>query len=276
MKKTTFASWALLAALTVGTAMPAVSFAEEAAENNPELAKQLNSTGTVEVTEGQSGDKTPLDPEDPSTEVPKDPEVVDNNPNTGAMSIEKTTSLNFGKIATSANKVVQYAVPVIFDIPVIPGELDGETKKENRGNFVQWTDVRAGANYGYTITAELSSQFTGKGGTKLNAAQINYSNGEVRTTDADQPQLDQMNTAFSLMEAEEGKAGENAVTVVTADKTKQQGKGRFIMAFGKSDADKDKDTTGKSVQLEIPSKTASSMAADTYTAKVTWKIVAAP
>lgn len=274
MKKTTFASWALLAALTVGTAMPAVSFA---AENDPELAKQLDSTGTVEVTEGQSGDKTPLDPEDPSTEVPKDPEVVDNNPNTGAMSIEKTTSLNFGKIATSANKVVQYAVPVIFDIPVIPGELDGETKKENRGNFVQWTDVRAGANYGYTITAELSSQFTGKGGTKLTAAQINYSNGEVRTTKDNQtPQPDKINTAFSLMESEEGKAGENAVTVVTADKTKQQGKGRFIMAFGKSDADADKDTTGKSVQLEIPSKTASSMAADTYTAKVTWKIVAAP
>ncbi|MFD2387970.1 hypothetical protein [Enterococcus rivorum] len=48
------------------------------------------------------------------------------------------------------------------------------------------------------------------------------------------------------------------------------------MSFGKSNADLAKDTTDKSIKLTIPAVTASNMAVDTYTAKVTWKIVAAP
>lgn len=273
MKKITLSSFALVTVLAIGAVTPVAVFAEDG-KNDPEAAKSLGSTGTVEVQQGETGGGKPTDPEDPNVELPEEPEDVNTNPNTGPISIEKTTNLNFGLVKTSANVVKQFASPVVYDLPV--KDKPGETVKANRGHFVQWADVRAGGVYGYTVTAELAQPFTGKDVENvLKSAQINFSNGLMNTqADNDNTHPTTPGGAFTI--AEGAGAGKNAVTVVTADKAKKEGKGRYTMSFGKSNVDPEKDTTGKSVQLEIPAKTASSMAIDTYTAKITWKIVVAP
>lgn len=274
MKKNKILSIAIIVGLTIVAITPATAFAE----NDPIKAKELDSKGNVTVEQGLTGEGKPTDPENPNVVLPEDPNKdVNTNPNKGAIAIEKTTNLNFGTVKTSANKVVQFASPVVYKVPVNPEKPEEGTKDVNRGHFVQWADIRAGGVYGYTVTAELAQQFTGTGEnpTKLNSAQINFSNGEIRTqTDNDNTKPAVYQTGFSLTEGTG--IGKNAVTVVTADKMNKEGKGRYTMAFGKSDVDSEKDTTGKSVQLEIPAKTASNMAVDTYTAIITWKIIAAP
>ncbi|WP_271496239.1 WxL domain-containing protein, partial [Enterococcus sp. 5H] len=129
----------------------------------------------------------------------------------------------------------------------------------------QWRDIRAGGTFGYTVTAEMTQQFTGASSNTLSGSTIDFSNGFIS------PQGDNTNTvptdpgAFQLTE------GGGATTVVTANQAAQEGKGRYIMAFGNST----ESTEANSVKLTVPAATASNMAVDTYTAKVTWKVVAA-
>ncbi|MBP2099891.1 WxL domain-containing protein [Enterococcus rivorum] len=260
MKNTTLSSLALAAFLALGA--PATVLAAPTA---------LDSTGTVKVEEGVAGggDTPTVDPENPEKPLPDpDPESPGENENTdkGSLIVEKTTNLEFGTVKTSADAVTAFAKPLVFTDP------DNAETKIRRGNYVQWADVRAGGKYGYTITAQLTQQFTGTGNNKLTASTIDFSNGSI-VSQGDNKNVIPSNiaTGFQLTEAEN-----DAKTVVTADKVKKEGKGRYIMSFGKSNADLAKDTTDKSIKLTIPAVTASNMAVDTYTAKVTWKIVAAP
>lgn len=245
MKLSTLSSAAIVAALTVGALAPTTALA---------VATELDSTGTVKVEEG--GDQEipgVVDPEDPENPVdPVDPPVI--NPDLGALMIEATTNMNFGTVKTSADEVTAYAAPVAVN--------GGGT----RGNLVQWRDIRAGGTYGYTVTAELSQQFTGTSSNALNGATIDFSNGFV-TADGANTNTAPSNIATAFQLTESG----GAKTVVTANQATQEGKGRFVMAFGDSREGTDAD----SVMLTIPAATASNMAADTYTAKVTWKVTAA-
>ncbi|OTN88810.1 hypothetical protein A5819_001302 [Enterococcus sp. 7E2_DIV0204] len=230
---------------------------------------ELNSTGKVIVEEGKSGgdDQKTIDPEKPDNELPlPDPTSPDENtnPDTGSLVIEKTTNLDFGTIKTSANDVTSLAKPMSF-----------ESGAKTRGAYVQWSDVRAGGTYGYTITAQMTSQFKDTTGTNvLTGSTIDFTNGIIETSSSNTNTApSSVQTGFQLTEA-----ANDAKTIVTASKDKKEGKGRYIMEFGQS-----KDSTlgvagtdANSVKLTVPATTASNMAATNYTATVTWKITAAP
>ena len=269
MKKRTFYSTALLAVLGVSTlGAPLLASAE---------ATSLTSKGSVTVEEGTAGgtDTPTVDPEDPTKTLPDpDPDSPgeNKNPDTGSLVIERTTDLNFGTIKTSANDVEAFAAPVTF-----------ESGAKTRGAYVQWADVRAGGTYGYTVTAQLTKQFT-SGANVLKGSTLDFSNGLVsaqqQTNDATASSKvlpSNVQTGFQLTD-KEGQAGD-AVTVVTADQEKKEGKGRLTMEFGQSKdyntQGDDKATADKSVKLTVPAATATDMAAGDYEAEVTWKIVAA-
>lgn len=228
---------------------------------------ELDSTGNVTVEEGTAGgdNQGTVDPENPSEVLPKpDPNTPgeNTNPDTGSLVIEKTTNLDFGSIKTSANTVTSNAKPMSF--------AGGE---KTRGAYVQWADVRAGGTYGYTITAQLSQQFT-SGSNVLSAATIDFSNGMI-AAQGDNTNVGPSNslTAFQLTED-----ADDAKPVVTASKTAKEGKGRYVMEFGQSASSTagTPETETNSVLLTVPAATASNMAVGDYTAKVTWKITAAP
>lgn len=255
MKLRIFSSAAIIAAIALGSVIPATSaFADE---------KELDSTGSVRVLEddGTEEPTTPIDPEKPDTELPEvewpDVEV---NPDRGPLMIENVTNLEFGEIRTSANRVEKHAEAV---------QLSDNTE---RGNFVQWRDTRAGGTFGYELQASLTQQFTGveSDTNVLTGSTIDFANGfmeaDVRDGENENPTPTVTNNAFTL--AYEG----GAETVVTANEENQEGKGRYIMAFG----DSRDETAGTSVKLSVPANTATNMAIDDYEAIVTWSLVAAP
>lgn len=275
MKIKSLSSATLVAALVIGVVSPVGVLA---------APTELSSTGTVTVTEGTAGgvDVPTIDPENPDNNLPAPlPEVTNpdtgekipspgetTNPDTGSLVIEKTTDLLFGTISTSANEVKKYAMPVSFPDPVDAAKIT------TRGSYIQWADVRDASKFGYTVTAELAQQFTGKTVTnKLTAATIDFSNGLLATASTN-TNVKPGSTATAFQLTESG----GAVTAVTADQAKSEGKGRYTMEFGQSaeSAVGTKGTDDKSVQLTVPASTATNMALDTYTAKITWKIVAAP
>ncbi|MCI0129704.1 WxL domain-containing protein [Vagococcus sp. CY53-2] len=265
MKARKIYSSTLLAVLGVSTlGAPLLASAE---------ATSLTSKGSVKVEEGTAGgeDTKTVDPENPGENLPDpDPDSPkeNKNPDTGTLVIERTTDLNFGTIKTSANDVEAFAEPVTFN-----------DKAKTRGAYVQWADVRAGGTYGYTVTAELTKQFT-SGENVLKGSLIDFSNGLIasQTQDNDATAASKVvpsnvQTSFTLSESS------GAQTVVTAAKEEKEGKGRLTMEFGQS---KDYKTQGeeaatddKSVKLTVPAATATDMVKGDYEAEVTWKIVAA-
>lgn len=238
---------------------------------------ELESEGKVEVVEGgePGNGKTP-DPEKPNEKLPDIPGVINPNPDGGALMIDQVSNLDFGKIKTSSTEQKAYASPI-----AMPGGA------ETRGAIVGWTDIRGGA-YGYTITAELTKQFTATNDANsvLHNSTIDYSNGMTVADGANSnPIPSNVKTAFGLVYSA---AGDKAVDVVVASKTVGEGKGTFAMEFGQS---KDyvpgtgapagnlgangEGTAHNSVELKVPAASASNMNIDTYIATVTWKIVAA-
>ena len=246
---------AILGVTVLGTATPAFAAPDE-----------LDSTGKVTVIEGTAGgvDTETVDPENPGETLPTpdvDSPTENTNTDQGSLVIEKTTDLDFGSVETSANTVTAYAKPMSFD---------GGAK--TRGAYVQWADVRAGGVFGYTITAQMTKQFTA-GSNVLTGSTIDFSNG-LATAQGDNTNAIPSNvqTGFQLTEA-----ANDAKTVVVADKANSEGKGRHVIEFGQS-SDSTKGTPGTdadSVKLTIPASTASNMAVDDYTATITWKITAA-
>lgn len=260
MKLRTFSSAAIIAAIALGSVIPATSAFADEAEGNP---RELDSMGSVRVLEddGTEGPTTPIDPENPDTELPEVewPEVVV-NPDRGPLMIENVTNLEFGEIRTSANRVEKHAEAV---------QLSDDTE---RGNFVQWRDTRAGGTFGYELQASLTKQFTGveSNTNVLTGSTIDFANGfmeaDVRDGNNENPAPTVTNNAFTLA------FGGGAETVVTASQEDEEGKGRYIMAFG----DSREDTAGTSVKLSVPANTATNMALDDYEAIVTWSLVAGP
>ena len=249
-----------LCALSLATIL-GVTFAGGATASADAL--QLDSTGTVIVTEGQITPEDPTpDPENPDKPLPDNPDIPV-NPDSGSLIIQRVSNMDFGTIKTSGSAVTANAKPIEI--------AAGET----RGAIVGWSDVRAGGTFGYTITAELSQQFTGATATNvLTGSTIDYSNGMV-VTSTENTNVVPSNalTAFQLT------ADGGAKTVVTADKEKKEGKGTYVMEFGQSakyeGTEGTAGTDGTAVKLTVPAATASNMALDTYTAKVTWKVTAA-
>lgn len=239
-----------------------------------ELPTELPSEGKVIVEEGgESGaGKTP-DPENPTEKLPEIPGVIKPNPTGGSLMIDQVSNLNFGTIKTSSKEIKQYANPI-----TLPGGAG------TRGAIVGWSDIRGGV-YGYTIKAELTQQFTATKDSKLKLdnSTIEYSNSmAVADSQNTNTGPSVVTPTFKLTQSS------GSLPVVTADKTKKEGKGTFVVEFGQSEKYKPKEgmpagnigedkkgTDSKSVELTVPAATASNMTLDTYTAVVTWKIEAA-
>lgn len=222
----------------------------------------LQSEGKVKVVEGgETGQGKTPDPEKPDEKLPDHTEIS-TNPDAGALMMDQVSKLDFGTLKTSSKTVESYAKAIDL----------GE--KGTRGAIIGWTDIRAGGVFGYTITAELTKQFTGAAtaATELTSSTIDYSNGMAV------PDFENENTVPSKTESVFQLAfGGGSKTVVTADKNAKEGKGTYAMEFGQSAAYTGGGAPGtdaSSVKLTVPSATASNMAVDTYTATVTWKIVA--
>ncbi|WP_207695249.1 hypothetical protein DOK67_0001205 [Enterococcus sp. DIV0212c] len=241
------------------------------------VATELPSEGKVVVEEG--GDpgrgKTP-DPEKPDQKLPDHPEITPND-TAGALMIDQVSNLDFGTIKTSSKDVEAYAAPIDLSKATPAGT-------GTRGAILGWSDIRGGA-YGYTITAELTKQFTAAKDSNriLSNSTIDYMNGMAVADSANKNKVPS-NVATGFQLAFEG----GAKDVVVANKVAEEGKGTYVMEFGQSKdyipgegapkgnlGPEDKGTDSTSVKLSVPASTASNMTLDTYTATVTWKIVAA-
>lgn len=249
MKFRTLSAAALVAVVGVATAGPVLA---NASSTTPSATVQ-NSTGTLEVTAGGLIDPTTpgtTDPEDPTgPELPLDPDgPFVPNENVGSKGIIGVTNLDFGTIQIGTTTASAAAVTV-----------DGKT----RGNMVSFGDA-TGDYTGYTITGELTSQFTNNT-TTLNGATIAFINPVVASSGEGTISVAGQTMTQTLDE-------DGSKTFITAAPT--EGSGKWTMEFGQSasytGAEGTADTAASSVNLAIPASVANSMTKGTYVATVTW------
>lgn len=268
MKFTTKSASVLLAILAASTIGGTAVFAEGDAED----AKVVDGVGKVTVKDAtdteEEGDTDTV--EDPELDGDKDkPDEVIVNKKKGPIKVERVSELNFGEISNASKAITRHAAPIKFS--------DGS----QRGNLIQFADVRSEV-YGYTIQAAMTQQFKLEGKEdKLGGAEIAYSNGLLKNgTGNTNVGPSTTKAAFTLKE--DG----TAETVITADKAKQEGKGRYTFEFGQSDEYNATNpgapqggiagTDKNSVKLTVPTKTAANMKKGAYEAKITWTVVTAP
>ncbi|MGM0219556.1 WxL domain-containing protein [Enterococcus sp. AZ126] len=257
MKTKTLCSVALLTLVGVSLAAPAAANAE---------AKSLPSNGKIKFTEDNS-EKPIVDPEDPDKPVvdPKEPVIV--NPDRGSFSIDAVTELNFGedKVKAFASNPEYFAAA----IPVTTGTGEDATEV-NRGNFVQFTDVRGVANHKYKVSAQLSKQFeaNANAGTFLKGATIGYSNAKISSADPAAQWPATTVAGFTLAADAAGTGAGSSVDVLT-NTDASKGIGTYTIEFGQY-GDGTADTTAESVKLTVPNTNV--LLADEYTAEITWTI----
>lgn len=224
-----------------------------------------STTGKVTVENGtiDPGDGV-TDPEKPEEVLPDLPEVIVPNPNLemGPLEISHAPALDFGKVKTATKEVKSFAAATTL--------ADGGT----RGSIIQFGDLRTDAN-GYTVSAELSTQFAQNGTNKLGGATITFANpyfANAAGATGDEPSLVQ---GFTLAEKDAEFGG--AQVLASVKDVTNEGKGMWTVEYGSSElVSPGNDTTGKSVELAIPANTASSMAGGDYEAVITWTIDSTP
>ncbi|MEI5993459.1 WxL domain-containing protein [Candidatus Enterococcus mansonii] len=268
MKKTTLCSIALVAFIGGGALLPSVASA---------APKEQKSEGFIKFNEDSDGAELG-DPEKPEENIDK-PEITDPikpNEDRGTFSVDAVTELRFGdthKVGATNDDRKFFAAPV--------------TAKSNgtdiiRGNYVQFTDKRATLNHKYTLTAQMTRPFESKAAgssAKLKAADITYTNGVVTSTtkdelwpssEADGSKLVKTIPTFTLAPDATGLGAGDTVTVID-NKSDDRGIGTYYVEFGQyADGSKEKDTSGKSVELRIPSTV--NLTAEEYTADITWTL----
>lgn len=273
MKLTTKCATALVALMAVSTLGGGLASAADTATSFAGTGKVT--VGEAEDTEDPDG-KT-VDPEEKDDKGTPD-EIDVNNKTKGPIKVEQVSQLNFGNIQGKAGAIQTFAQPVLFTKDSEGKEL---TTPKKRGALVQFADVRSDV-YGYTLTAAMTQQFSNTDKSKqLGGASITYKSPMLKAgTGNENIAPEAISSTFTL--AEDGAAS----TVLTADKTKQEGKGRYTLEFGQS-SDYNSQTPGagqngtagsldESVALNIPTNTASNMAKGNYDAKITWSVVVAP
>ncbi|MCB5951487.1 WxL domain-containing protein [Enterococcus sp. BWT-B8] len=248
MKLRKLCAIALVATIGAATIGSAAASADE---------RSLGSEGTVTVSGGIIDPEDPgsiIDPENPEGPGidPETPEVIP-NPDIESKGIIAVSNLNFGSVEVGTTSVNAKSIALIDE--------DGVETGETRGNIVSFGDVTG--NYtGYTITGELTSQFT-NGTTTLDGASITYTNPLLATSGTGT--IAAAVPASVVLSTEEG-----AQTFVSAGEG--EGSGLWTLEFGQS-ATSEAGTPGTAedaVQLDIPLSVASAMTVGTYTATVTW------
>lgn len=262
MKATKLVTAAALATIGFTLLAPTVLAAEG------DAAKTLTGNGDITFTES-TGKEDPKDPEKPDIVDP--PGVV--NPEGGPLGVNVITDLHF-KGKDGADKANISINKGEFNASK-PTSVDGRTTFD-RGNWIQVTDSRAvdkNGPKGWTLSSQLTKQFTNADGQDLKGATITYTNPVV-TAESDKviPRTD-------LLSTPDFKIGTNLVLafdaagqsqpMLTAEKGK--GAGQYYLQFGRgTEFSAVDDTTANSVKLTVPANTQT--AASQYKAEITWTI----
>lgn len=267
MKFKSLCTLAVVAAITTGALAPIAANAETEAKT---LA------GKGEVTYEEDNDtNNPGDPEIPGgTEVDPDPDKnpdIEINPTGGPITIDVVTNLTFPnqKIGVSPAPTKAKANPITLAL------TDGTSV--TRGNYVQWTDKRAGNDHKYQIKAAMTKQFT-NGSNKLENATITYSNGFLNS---EMPAANWPAARPELLTLTQDGVGEVVYDNNKAESTGAQGLGTFYVEYGTSAADT-KNTLGEtstglagdSVELMVPA--GQNIVKGKYVADITWSIEYTP
>lgn len=262
MKSTKLVTTLALSSLALLLAAPSVL-----AEN--EAAKSLKGNGYIEYIKDDSPNP-PTDPEKPDPVDPQPP-VGPVNPNKGDLSIDMVTDLNFkgdgegGKAKITTNQGVYRAAAV-------NGKSNGQDI--TRGNWVQITDKRPlvkDTPAGWTVTAELTKQFTNPDEGTLKGATIDYTNPLVTSKEVDGSASNIVTTDIqSLSQKLEFGGGSKEMAKAEAGK----GWGTYYVQYGRASGfgglTDETETASKSVILTVPANTP--LAAEKYAAEITWTI----
>ncbi|MHC5372256.1 WxL domain-containing protein [Enterococcus sp. LJL120] len=263
MKLRKLSAAALVAAIGAGVVFPAAASATSTPD--PSYAGD----GFVKITGGT------IDPTDPTIPDPEIPGIIDPvdpitpNPNPGNLAIKRVSPLKFGEVKTGQRGIRKAAAAIAVNAT----NPAGETKKTERGNFVQFEDAR-GNRAGYTISANLTQQFTQVDSNgvlvpteTLTASTISYTNGIVAN-----PSNTQATAPSSMLGSFDLEFG---VSRNVASANAGEGSGEFMLEYGQSTdyAGITTSTAGNSVFLNIPDTTAANMLTGDYEAVITWSIV---
>ena len=275
MKKTvltTVSMMALLGAIGVNTAE--VSAANNSA--NP-TASNLGTTGHVII--GESKDIPPhegggtTDPEDPDKDIDIDDKDQDTNDKPGPLKVISATKLNFGEVEMNGQTINKHAA--LTDVTT-----EANAKEKRSPMIVAYGDIRLAPDYGYTLSVALEKQFTKEDSTEeLTNSTITFKNAFVEQKSTNENVYGTVQNGGTY-EIAYSATGDNAKSVVVADDTAKEGKGEFVLAFGKSDFVENTDplynTAGESVELAVPQKTVLGLSKGNYEGVVTWKLVPTP
>ena len=273
MKKqvlTTVSMMALLGAVALNTA-------EVSAANNSSNPTGSNLGTTGHVTIGESRDIPPhegggtTDPENPDKDIDIDEKDQDTNDKPGPLKVISATKLNFGEVEMNGQAVEKNAAET--KVKTEAGALEVRSPM-----IVAYGDIRLSPNYGYTLSVALEQQFK-KVGTgekeELTNSTITFKNAFVEKKKSNENSYGTLQNAKGY-EIAYSETGDNAKAVVVADEAAKEGKGEFVLAFGKSNFVESTDplynTASQSVTLNVPQKTVLGISKGDYQGIVTWKL----
>ena len=275
MKKqvlTTVSMMAILGAVAVNTA-------EVSAANNSSNPTASNLGTTGHVTIGEAKDIPPhegggtTDPENPDKDIDIDDKDQDTNDKPGPLKVISATKLNFGEVEMNGQAIKKAAA--LTKVTTAEGAAE-----ERSPMIVAYGDIRLAPDYGYTLSVGLEKQFTKEGSTEeLTNSIISFDNAFVEQKSTNENVYGTVQNGGSY-EIAYSATGDNDKPVVVADAAAKEGKGEFVLAFGKSSFVENTDPlynkAAESVKLNVPQKTVLGISKGNYEGIVTWKLVPTP
>ncbi|MGM0125868.1 hypothetical protein IGI37_003269 [Enterococcus sp. AZ194] len=276
MKTRTLCSAALLALVSSAVLLPVGASA--APVENP-----VPATGTGSITYTQGNDEPDVhipgkDGEEDKIDEPSTPE--DWSP----LMVIAASPLNFKehKIGTFTQEQTYYASNFTTTRTNSKQEVTME-------NFVKFRDIRGVKDHNYTVSAQLTKQFTSATDPEvfLKGAAVNFANAELVTTETNgenKPDFtgadDVFMTAFTVAPnaatgtVSDTQAGDSVTVLSTKG---EKGFGVFDIKFGditKAGSVEGKTQSEESVSLTVPHT--AQLVATTYQAEITWSIAELP
>lgn len=252
---------------------PSVGFGEE--------TNSYVSDGIIQYKQEEIPDViiTPPTKEEPEIDQPKPNETK------GLLMIMGATPVDFGiNEATNAQKEYYAANFSTFETATPENAVTSE-------HFVKFRDLRAVEKHNYTITAQMTKQFTirnadGTDGPVLKGAKLDYSNLRLETTDANalagnKPSVvaadneATLATAIGLAPDNDGVSAGSQVQVLDVHADSNKGFGVFDIVFGTLGATEENLKSERSVKLTVPANLAI-VAGKQYKADITWTIAEIP
>lgn len=197
---------------------------------------------------------SPMDPINPDLEIEPDnrPSLPENQ---GLLSIDFTSTFNFGSQAISAQEATYYAKP-----QRLLNEDGDVNEEEERPNYIQISDRRPeNDRNGWQLAVTQNGQFETQDEEPLLGARLSFTNQALATVQGGSlPELQQTNPLDLV-------PGVKRVLVMAQG---DEGVGTWIYRFG------DQATAGQSIALTVPQGTTPK--AEQYKTSLTWELSAVP